>query len=206
MATPGRMSAAVIRYTGLMGRWGPDARSRLERAAMELYVERGFEQTTVAEIAERAGLTERTFFRHYTDKREVLFRGAGFLQDHILNAVLGAPATAAPLEAVVTGLQAAGEFFQGDPGRSRIRQAVIQTNAELQARELSKMAALASAISGALHQRGVSDSAAGLTAEAGIVIFRIAFGRWIGGTGEETWASLIRAALDDLRAVMVAAP
>ena len=63
-----------------MGRWEPDARGRLVKAAMELYGERGFEQTTVAEIAERAGLTERTFFRHFADKREVLFAGAGALR------------------------------------------------------------------------------------------------------------------------------
>ena len=71
------MSAAVIAYDQGMGRWEPDARGRLERAAMELYIERGFEQTTVTEIARRAGLTQRTFFRHYADKREVLFAGAG---------------------------------------------------------------------------------------------------------------------------------
>jgi AcrR family transcriptional regulator len=172
---------------------------------MELYVERGFEQTTVAEIAERADLTERTFFRHFSDKREVLFRGAGLLQDHILNAVLEAPA-AAPLQAVTTGLEAAGAYFQGNPERSRIRQSVIQGNAELQARELSKMAALSSAISAALRQRGVSDGAADLTAEAGIVIFRTAFERWIGSTGDEPWASLIQTVLDDLRVVIAAVP
>jgi len=173
---------------------------------MELYVERGFEQTTVAEIAEQAGLTERTFFRHFTDKREVLFRGAGVLQDHILSAVMAAPASAAPLDAVTTGLEAAGDFFQGSPERSRIRQSVIETNTELQARELSKMAALASAIAEALRQRGVSNGTAALTAEAGIVIFRTAFERWIGSTGEKAWASLIHTALDDLRAVMVGTP
>ncbi|GGR13009.1 TetR family transcriptional regulator [Deinococcus ruber] len=173
---------------------------------MELYVERGFEQTTVAEIAERADLTERTFFRHFTDKREVLFRGAGLLQDHILNALLAAPVSSTPLDAVTIGLEAAGDFFQGNPERSRIRQSIIQANAELQARELSKMAALATAISGALRQRGVSDPAADLTAEAGVVIFRTAFERWVSSTGEEVWTSLIRAALDDLKAVMLSAP
>ena len=74
-----------------MGRWEPNARGRLEQAAMELYLERGFDQTTVAEIAERAGLTERTFFRHFADKREVLFAGAGALQELLVSAVAGAP-------------------------------------------------------------------------------------------------------------------
>jgi len=119
---------------------------------------------------------------------------------------MAAPASAAPLDAVTTGLEAAGDFFQGSPERSRIRQSVIETNAELQARELSKMAALASAIAEALRQRGVSNSTAALTAEAGIVIFRTAFERWIGSTGEKAWASLIHTALDDLRAVMVGTP
>ena len=169
---------------------------------MELYVERGFEQTTVAEIGERAGLTERTFFRHFADKREVLFGGAGRLQDHILNAVMAAPASSAPLQAVVMGLEAAGDVFQGNPGRSRIRQSIIQANTELQARELSKMATLSSGLSGALRQRGVPDGPAGLAAEAGIVIFRTAFERWIGGTDDEGWAFLIRTVQEELRAVL----
>ncbi len=87
-----------------MSRWEPNARGRLEQAALELYVERGFEQTTVAEIAERAGLTERTFFRHFADKREVLFAGAGTLRELLVSAVAGAPASAAPIEAVAAAL------------------------------------------------------------------------------------------------------
>ena len=91
-----------------MGRWEPNARGRLEQAAMELFIERGFEQTTVAEIAERAGLTERTFFRHFADKREVLFWGQGALQDLLVSAVAGAPDSAAPIDAVAAALEAAG--------------------------------------------------------------------------------------------------
>ena len=185
-----------------MGRWGPDARSRLERAAMELYALHGFEQTTVAEISERAGLTERTFFRHFSDKREVLFRGAGTLEDHILKAVLAVPASVSPIEAMVTGLEVAGTFFQGSPERSQIRQSIINANAELQARELSKMATLAVGISGALKQRGVPEAAAGLAAETGILVFRTAFERWIGGTGDREWSQLIRESLHELRAVL----
>src|SRR5215472_3630839 len=86
-------------YDRAMGRWEPDARGRLERAALELYGERGFEQTTVAEIAGRAGLTERTFFRHFADKREVLFAGSAALRDLIVNAVTSAPASATPIDA-----------------------------------------------------------------------------------------------------------
>ena len=90
-----------------MARWAPDARGRLERAALELYGEHGYDATTVAEIAERAGLTERTFFRYFADKREVLFWGAGALQGFLVDAVDTAPASVAPLEAVVAALEAA---------------------------------------------------------------------------------------------------
>src|ERR1700743_1274547 len=95
-----------------MGRWEPDAVGRLAVAAMELYQERGYEQTTVAEIAKRAGLTERTFFRHFTDKREVLFSGGPALQELFVTAVLDAPATASPIDAVAAGLAAAAGRLQ----------------------------------------------------------------------------------------------
>src|SRR6476646_1043353 len=104
-----------------MGRWEPNARGRLEQAALELYVERGYEQTTVAEIAERAGLTERTFFRHFADKREVLFAGAGALQELLVTAVAGAPDAVAPLEAVAAALEAAGALLQERREYSRRR-------------------------------------------------------------------------------------
>src|ERR1700753_2421270 len=93
------MSVTVIRYHLRMGRWQPDARGRLEKAAMELYFERGFDETTVAEIAARAGLTERTFFRHFADKRETLFAGAALLQEVLVQAVVDAPAGVAPGDA-----------------------------------------------------------------------------------------------------------
>ena len=95
-----------------MARWEPDSRGRLEEAALALYGERGFENTTVAEIAERAGLTERTFFRHFADKREVLFGGAAMLEELLVNSVAGAPDSAAPIDAVVAALEAAGALLQ----------------------------------------------------------------------------------------------
>jgi len=195
------MSVAVITYDLGMGRWEPNARGRLEQAALELYVERGFEQTTVAEIAERAGLTERTFFRHFADKREVLFAGAGVLQDLLVTAVVGAPGSVAPLEAVAAALEAAGALLQERREYSRRRQAVIDANAALQERELIKLASLASALADALRKRGVTDPAAGLTAEAGIAIFKIAFERWVNETGPADLPQLIRESLDELKAV-----
>ena len=186
---------------GAMSRWEPNARGRLEQAALDLYVERGFEQTTVAEIAERAGLTERTFFRHFADKREVLFAGAGTLQEFLVSAVADAPESAAPIEAVAAGLEAAGALLQERREYARQRQAVITANTGLQERELIKLASLATALAVALRKRGVTDPAASLTAEAGIAVFKIAFERWVNATGRPDLPQLIRESLDDLRAV-----
>src|SRR6202521_1943019 len=146
---------------------------------MELYVERGFESTTVAEIAARAGLTERTFFRHFADKREVLFDGAGRLQELLVRTVADAPDSVAPIDAVAAALEAAGALLQERREYSRQRQTIIAANTELQERELIKLASLASAIADTLRRRGVSDPAASLSAEAGIAVFRIAFESWI---------------------------
>src|SRR5271168_1327836 len=114
------MSVAAVRYDRGMGRWEPNARGRLVQAAFALYGERGFEETTVAEIAERAGLTERTFFRHFADKREVLFAGADALQELVVSAVASAPATAAPIDAAVAGVQAAAALLQEGHEYSRL--------------------------------------------------------------------------------------
>ena len=162
-----------------MSRWEPNARERLAQAALDLYAERGFEQTTVAEIAKRAGLTERTFFRHFADKREVLFAGGSDLQELMVNGVLGAPASAAPIDAVAAGLRAGGEVLQQRREFARQRQAVIVASAELQERELIKLASLAAALADALRRRGVAEPAASLTAQAGIAVFRVAFERWV---------------------------
>jgi AcrR family transcriptional regulator len=167
-----------------MTRWEPDARGRLERAAMELYSEHGFAQTTVAEIAERAGLTERTFFRYFADKREVLFSGAGILQ-----------------ELLVAALEAAGALLEERRQGARQRQAIIAANTELQERELIKLATLASVLAVTLRQRGVTEPAASLTAEAGIAVFKIAFDRWTDATNQEVLPQLIRESLDELKAV-----
>ncbi len=196
------MSAAVVKYDGGMGRWEPNARGRLEQAALQLYVERGFEQTTVAEIARQAGLTERTFFRHFADKREVLFWGAGALQELVVRAVASAPASAAPIDAVAAALGAAGAALQERRDGARQRHAVIAANVELQERELKKLAALAAAMAEALRQRGVPEPSASLAAEAGIAVFRIAFARWINEADSRDFSQVIRESLDELTAVI----
>lgn len=191
----------VISYHELMARWEPNARERLQQAALELYGERGFEQTTVAEIARRAGLTERTFFRYFADKPEVLFYGAEALQEGIVARVASAPDSAAPLEAVASALEATAGIFQGVRDYSVKRQAVIEANPGLRERELIKLARLASAIAQALRERGVGDPAATLAAEAAIAAFKTAFQRWVNEPGQQSFAALIRESIDDLKAV-----
>jgi AcrR family transcriptional regulator len=195
------MTAAVIDYDRRMGRWTADSRGRLVQAALELYGERGFEQTTVAEIAERAGLTERTFFRHFADKREVLFAGSGALQELLVGTVADAPASAAPIDAVAAGLEAAATLLQERRDYSRQRQAIIAGTPELQERELIKLASLASALADTLRRRGVDGSAASLAAEAGIAVFKVAFDRWHDETNERDFPQLVRESLAELRAL-----
>ena len=183
-----------------MARWEPNARERLVDAALELFHERGYGRTTVDEIAARAGLTERTFFRYFTDKREVLFGRSGDLEKGIADAIANAPEETAPLDAVVAALETAAARFP--PRRDyRARQRLIAAHPELRERDLIKMASLASAIADALRARGVVDPAASLAAEAGIAIFKIAFERWVSGSQPRDLPLQIREALGELKTV-----
>lgn len=188
-------------YNQGMSRWQSDARGRLEQAALQIFVECGFDQTTVAEIARRAGLTERTFFRHFADKREVLFGGAGALQELLVSRLASAPDSMTPLDAVTAALEAAGAVLEERREYSRLRQAVIASTTELRERELIKLATLAAALAEALRHRGVRDPAAQLTAEAGIAVFKIAFERWVSDTNERDLPQLIRESFDELKAI-----
>jgi AcrR family transcriptional regulator len=184
-----------------MGRWEPNARGRLEMAGLELYIERGYEQTTVAEIAKRAGLTERTFFRHFADKREVLFSGSASLQELLVGTVAGAPAATRPLDAVALAIEAAAARLQERREYAQKRNAVIAANAELRERELIKLASLASAIAGELRERGVTEPAASLTAEAGIAVFKVAFETWVDASNQRDFTKIVRESVDELKAV-----
>jgi AcrR family transcriptional regulator len=197
---PHLMAVAAITYDRPMGRWQPNAQGRLAQAAMELFVERGFEQTTVAEIAARAGLTERTFFRHYTDKREVLFAGGEVLRQDFVSAVAAAPESATAMQAMTLGLDAAAAMLEGERGRefARRRQQIIGENSELRERELIKLAGIATALAETLRERGVEEPGASLTAELGISVFRIAFERWITDGNERSFSELIEEALSGL--------
>jgi AcrR family transcriptional regulator len=185
-----------------MGRWQPDSRGRLQEAALDLYSERGFDQTTAAQIAARAGLTERTFFRHFADKREVLFGGSAQLQERIVAGVAGAPPEARPLDAVACGL-AAGAAMLGEFRRdlSRQRQAVIAANPELRERELAKLADYAATVATALHHREVGEPQASLAAEAGMTVFRVAIERWSSGGDDRDLVDVMRDSMAELRAV-----
>jgi AcrR family transcriptional regulator len=179
-----------------MARWEPNAAERLREAALDLFEERGYEQTTVAEIAARAGLTERTFFRHFADKREVLFRGSEALRDSLVAAVDEAPPDASALQAVSAAVEAAGGGFVREfAGR---RQAVILANPELQERELMKLASLTDALADALRRRGVSDAVARLAGETGMAVFRITFERWVDDAQERSWSEHLHEALAEL--------
>ena len=168
---------------------------------MELYWERGFESTTVAEIADRAGVTERTFFRHFADKREVLFGGTASHQELLVEHVVGAPDDAAPIDAVMAALEAAGAVFQERGDLAQRRHAVIAANAELRERELVKMASFVSAMAEALRRRGVKEPAARLTAEAGIAAFKVAYERWVQQPSKRNLPRLVRESLQQLKAV-----
>jgi AcrR family transcriptional regulator len=187
-----------------MGRWEPDACGRLEEAAMELYRERGFDQTTVADIAARAGLTERTFFRYFADKREVLFQGSARLKELLVGSVIGAPKSTDPLEAVASAFEATAPFFEGRREYARQRQALIVGHADLQERELIKLASLASASGEALRRRGVPATAASFAAEMGVAIFKIAFEHWLADSKKRDLAHHVRESLRELRAVTTA--
>jgi len=185
-----------------MGRWEPDSRGRLQEAALALYSERGFDQTTAAQIAARAGLTERTFFRHFADKREVLFGGSALLEERILAGVAAAPPEDGPLDAVAGGLAAAADML-GEARRDLTwqRHEVIAANPELRERELAKLADYAAAVAEALHRRGVTEPRAGLAAEAGMTVLRVALGRWSRGDDDRDLATCVRDAMAELRAV-----
>jgi AcrR family transcriptional regulator len=181
-----------------MARWEPNARGRLGEAAMTLYSERGYDQTTVADIAEAAGLTSRTFFRYYADKREVLFAGSEALVETMLDAV---PEDGPPLEAVAAALDAAARLIGGNRAYSRERQRIIDSSPELRERELIKLSSMAGTLADALRARGVADPHAQLAAEAGLAVFRVAFATWLAADDERSLADVMRESFEGLTAL-----
>ncbi|MEV4350123.1 helix-turn-helix domain-containing protein [Actinoplanes sp. NPDC049596] len=186
-----------------MARWEPNARERLAASALDLFVERGYEGTTAAEIATRAGLGKSTFFRHFADKREVLFSGQELLNDAFATAIAACPPTASPLDLLHAALAAAARAFT--PERRDFvtkRQSVIEQNTELRERELLKRAAMTDALTTALRARDVDPQLAALAAEIGSLAFRTAFARWLDPANDRDYAELAR---DELTALSKAA-
>jgi AcrR family transcriptional regulator len=184
-----------------MARWEPNARERLERAALALFTEHGFDATTVAEIADRAGLTKSTFFRHFGDKREVLFGGQDMLVQLFSEAIRTAPASATTADCLAAALEAAAVAFT--PERHDLapqRRVVIAANSELQERELLKRARLASAMSEALRARGADEVTARLAAEVGVLAFSTAYARWAAPENLVPFSEIANEALRELQA------
>lgn len=187
-----------------MGRWEGDAAGRFRAAAMELFGEVGYEQTTVAAIAARAGLTARTFFRHFTDKREVLFDGTDRLQQLMVDHVARLPAQAPPIDAVAGALRGAGAFFDEERRSfARLRSRVIAAHPDLHERELIKLARLSAALAAALRARGVDEPDASLMAETGIAVFRIAFAQWVAEGEGRGYEEIVDQSLARLKALAV---
>ncbi|THG33242.1 TetR/AcrR family transcriptional regulator [Naasia lichenicola] len=186
-----------------MGRWEPDARGRLVLAAVDLFTEQGYDETTVAQIAERAGVTRSTFFRHFPDKRELLVAGQETLSRLLADGITEAPPEASALDAVTAGLIRASEAMgpMNHELGPRIT-AAVASSTELQERSMLKSVGLAEAMADALRSRGVPDAVARLAAEMGVLAFHHGFEEWSASTDDDG-ASLVRrttAALDELRA------
>ena len=192
------------RYRRRVARWESGARERLQGAALELFAARGFDQVTVAEIAAAAGLTERTFFRYFADKREVLFPPRSAFEQLFLAGMEEAPGRD-PMELVTGALEGAAAFFpQERRAWSRTRNGVITANQALQERELLKMSALAETLTGALATRGVDSITAALAAQTGVAVFRTAFAAWLVEGETRSFAEIQGAVLGRLQSVVAA--
>ncbi|MFJ4834440.1 TetR/AcrR family transcriptional regulator [Streptomyces sp. NPDC088747] len=186
-----------------MGRWEAGARERLVVAAVDLFAEQGYDATTVAQIAERAGVTKSTFFRHFPDKRGLLVAGQETLSRLLAEGIAEAPADASPLEAVAAGLERASSAM-GPMNREiapRLR-AAVAASTELQERDALKSVSLAAAMTSALVARGVPDPTAALAGELGVLAFKRGFAEWSESddASKKALAELSLAALDELRA------
>jgi AcrR family transcriptional regulator len=184
-----------------MVRWQPDARGRLQESAMTLFIERGYDEVTVADIAERAGLTKRSFFNHFADKREVMFASADALKDRVLGALAQADSDLGPLDAAVWAYTDAAAPIADYPEIARARRALIDSSPELRERDLMKMASMTAAVAEALVRRGTPRRDAIFISQAATTVFTTAVDEWTREPGHGLAAS-IQDALNDLRTVL----
>jgi AcrR family transcriptional regulator len=186
-----------------MPRWEGDAAGRLERAALELFDERGFDRTTVAQIAQRAGLNERSFYRYFADKREVLFNGGNELERHLTKALRDTPADVGPLDALLAALASAEVVFR-PKALLLIRERVINANPQLRERELIKMDTIYAALVSALRERGADETTARLATDMAMSVWRIAADR-MRHNDDATFAAEVRDVARHLRRVAAGA-
>ncbi|OIH98634.1 MULTISPECIES: TetR/AcrR family transcriptional regulator [unclassified Curtobacterium] len=190
-----------------MARWEPGARERLVMAAAELFAEHGYDETTVTQIAERAGVTKSTLFRHFPDKREILVAGQATLSALLAEGVADAGESATPMQAVASGLRRASSVMQ--PWNRTLgpsMAAAIAANAELRERSMLKSAGLAVALSDALEARGTTPTTARVAAELGVLAFERGYTAWTDapdGTEGDLEHHVI-AALEELRVATAA--
>ncbi|MGW0203683.1 TetR/AcrR family transcriptional regulator [Nonomuraea sp. NPDC003201] len=182
-----------------MARWDPGTEERLIKAALELYAEHGYDNVTVTQIAERAGITRRSYFRYFPDKREVLFAGSERLPTAIQQAVLATAETSSPLSTVLDALADVGAQLAEQVKNVAERRAVIDASAELQERERTKFAAVTAAIRTALEQRGTETGTAHLVAQIALVVFQNAFDQWANANGQTDFVTCLRVATASLR-------
>jgi AcrR family transcriptional regulator len=194
------MRRSRIAYAVTVSRWAPDARERLETAALDLFAENGYEETTVAQIADRAGLNRATFFRHFADKREVLFGGEDVLAGLFADGIRAAPPQATLTECLQAAYAAAGAAMtarQRAKAAQRVR--VVAASTEVQERGLLKHARIARSISAALRARGADELTARLGAEVGMLAFTVAVERWMRSDDDDPFPRYAAAALSDLQ-------
>jgi AcrR family transcriptional regulator len=185
-----------------MARWEPGARERMVLAAADLFTEQGYDATTVAQIAERAGVTKSTFFRYFPDKRELLVAGQEMLSRLLAEGIAEAPQDASPLEAVAAGLErASGAMGPMNRELGPRLKAAIAASTELQERDALKSVGLAAAMTNALQARGVPDPIARLAGEIGVLAFKQGYSQWLEADQDTAGelAPFTAAALKDLR-------
>jgi len=167
-----------------MARWDPGTEERLRQAAVELFQQHGYEHVTVTQIAERAGLTRRSFSRYFADKREVLFAGSDQLAPALAQEIADAGLSASPFAAVLHALGKVGNVLATHVKQAGERRAIIDASPELQERERTKLAGISSVIARCLEQRSLEAGEALVLAEVATVIFKHAFDRWISAAGQ----------------------
>jgi AcrR family transcriptional regulator len=199
------MTRHVVTYSETVGRWRPDARQRLEQAAIELFSTQGFAATTVPQIAARAGLTTRTFFRHFADKREVLY-GGDEIPELATRLIMDAPASLDPATLLISGLQTVAETrFEGRREEIRVRRAIIRSDEGLRERDLRKRADLGEAIRAGFTGRGVDATTAVLLAETAVTVIQVSLEEWL-DSGDRTLFEVMRDTIGSLQATLATFP